>query len=140
VLILDEAFGSHVLGNTQTLGTRWPLHATSTGKVLLASLPEAQREALLAAGLPRLTAHTLTNVEAFRAELDRVRAEGYAVAVEELEAGFTAVGAPVRNVNRVIVAALSVGGPSLRLTADRLPAIAAQVRAAADGVSHRLGS
>lgn len=140
VLILDEVFGSHVLGNTQSLGTRWPAHATSTGKVLLANLPEPQCEAILRAGLPGFTPHTRTAARPFRAELEQVRNQGYAIAVEELEAGFVAVGAPVRDVTRTVVAALSVGGPSLRLPAERLPDIAAQVMAAAARVSGRLGS
>jgi IclR family transcriptional regulator, acetate operon repressor len=140
VLILDEVFGSHVLGNTQSLGTRWPAHATSTGKVLLANLPEPQREACLKAGLPGFTPHTRTSAGRLRAELDQVRVQGYATAVEELEAGFVAVGAPVRNVTRAVVAALSVGGPSVRLPAARLPEIAVQVMAAAGRVSGRLGS
>ena len=140
VLILDEVLGSHVLANTQSLATRWPAHATSTGKVLLASLPDDQREALLSAGLVRFTEHTITDATALRAQFERVRDQGCATAVDELEAGFTAVGAPVRNVNRAVVAAVSVGGPSLRLTRERLPALIDQVRAAAERVSHRLGS
>jgi DNA-binding IclR family transcriptional regulator len=140
VLILDEVFGSHVLGNTQSLGTRWPAHATSTGKVLLASLPDDQRESILAAGLPSLTAKTHTTPAALRSELDRARTAGYATAIEELEAGFVAVGAPVRNVTRAVVAAISVGGPSLRLPPERLPTVAAQVVAAAERISNRLGS
>jgi IclR family acetate operon transcriptional repressor len=140
VLILDEVFGSHVLGNTQSLGTRWPAHATSTGKVLLAHAPPAELDAVLAAGLVSLTPQTLNNAEALRTTLDRVRAEGHAVAVEELEAGFVAVAAPVRNVTRAVVAAISVGGPSVRLPPDRLPALAEQVRAAAERISRRLGS
>jgi DNA-binding IclR family transcriptional regulator len=140
VLILDEVFGSHVLGNTQSLGTRWPAHATSTGKVLLANLPESQRDAILAGGLPGFTPHTRTAPGPLRAELDQVRRQGYATAVEELEAGFVAVGAPVRDVTRAVVAAISVGGPSLRLPAERLPDIVAQVMAAAARVSGRLGS
>ena len=140
VLILDEVFGSHVLGNTQSVGTRWPAHATSTGKVLLAHLPTAQRDAILATGLPALTPHTRTTADGLRAELDHVRQAGHATAVEELEAGFVAVGAPVRNVTREVVAAISVGGPSVRLPAARLPAIVAQVQAAAERISRRLGS
>jgi DNA-binding IclR family transcriptional regulator len=140
VLILDEVFGSHVLGNTQSLGTRWPAHATSTGKVLLAHLPAAQRDAVLAVGMPALTPQTRTTPEALRPELEQVCAQGYATAVDELEAGFVAVGAPVRNVTRAVVGAISVGGPSLRLPAKRVPEIAAQVMAAAARVSSRLGS
>jgi DNA-binding IclR family transcriptional regulator len=139
VLILDEVMGTHVLGNVQSLGTRWPAHATSTGKVLLAHLPPAEREAALAAGLPRFTASTLTRAAALRRELAQARRQGFALAREELEVGFVAVGAPVRNYAGQVVAAISVGGPSLRLAGRRLDDLSAQVRAAADRISRRLG-
>ena len=139
MLILDEAAGSHVLGNVQSLGTRWPVHATSTGKVLLAYLPDSDRDALLSTGLPRLTAWTQTLPEALQQELEQVRQVGYATAVEELEAGFVAVGAPVRNYSGRVVAAISVGGPSLRLPPSRLPEIGRLVCQSASRISNRLG-
>jgi DNA-binding IclR family transcriptional regulator len=140
VLILDEVFGSHVLGNTQSLGTRWPAHATSTGKVLLAHLPPERLEAFLAGGLQRLTERTITDPAALRQALAAARTQGYATVAEELEAGFVAAGAPVRNFAGEVVAAISVGGPALRLTSDRLGEIARQVVAAAERISRRLGN
>jgi DNA-binding IclR family transcriptional regulator len=139
VLILDEVMGTHVLGNVQSLGTRWPAHATSTGKVLLAHLPPDECSLVLAAGLPRFTPNTLCRASLLRRELAQARRQGFAVAREELEAGFVAVGAPVRNFAGLVVAAVSVGGPSLRLTGARLDDLSAQVRAAAERVSQRLG-
>jgi DNA-binding IclR family transcriptional regulator len=61
------------------------------------------------------------------------------VAAGELEAGFTAVGAPVRNFAGEVVAAISVGGPSLRLPAERLPEVAHLVMASAERISQQLG-
>ncbi len=139
VLILDEVFGSHVLGNMPSLGTRWPAHATSTGKTLLAFLPAAECEAILAVGLPQLTPQTVTAPERLREELAALRVRGYAVAAGELEAGFTAVGAPVRNFASEVVAAISVGGPTLRLPAERLPEVARLVMASAARISKQLG-
>jgi DNA-binding IclR family transcriptional regulator len=139
VLILDEVMGTHVLGNVQSLGTRWPAHATSTGKILLAHLPAAECDAILASGLAPFTSHTLTRLPALRRELARARSQGYAVAREELEDGFVAIGAAVRNYAGHVVAAVSVGGPSLRLTADRLPELGRLVMEAGERISRQLG-
>jgi len=68
-----------------------------------------------------------------------VRQQGYALAIDELEVGLTAVAAPVRNAHGDVVASMSVSGPTFRLGADRLDAVTALVVAAAAEVSHRLG-
>ena len=138
-LILDEAVGGHVLGTLPSIGTRWPAHATSTGKVLLAFLPEEQRQELLRAPLAKLTATTLVDPSTLRAELRRVRERGYATTVEELEHGFVAVGAPVRGADGRVVAAMSVGGPTTRLNLERVAEIAGLLSAAAVRTSQRLG-
>jgi IclR family transcriptional regulator, acetate operon repressor len=139
VLILDEVAGAHVLGNIQLLGTRWPVHATSTGKVLLAHLPDGRRDAILDAGLARYTDRTQVSADALRQELAQVRAQGYAAAVEELEAGFVAVGAPVRNYSGDVIAAISVGGPALRFSSSRIAEVARLVCHTASLISQRLG-
>src|SRR5438093_174230 len=73
VLILDEVVGSHVLAAMPSLGTRWPAHATSTGKVLLAHLPEAERWARLGRRLDGFTPRTIVDRAALARELSRVR-------------------------------------------------------------------
>ena len=107
--VLDEAIGGYMLGAAPETGARWPAHATSTGKVLLAWLTDAERDALLPGKLPALTPKTITDPQALRRELARVRERGYAVATEELEPGFVAVGAPVRSWPRVRAAGPSPG-------------------------------
>ncbi len=139
VLILDEIPGAHLLGSTQIIGTLWPVHATSTGKVLLATLPDAERKAVLRTPLPRLTPKTITRAASLHKELARVQRQGYATAIEELEPGYAAVGAPVCNHEGRPIAALSVGGPTVRLTRDRIAGIAELVIEAAARVSERLG-
>ena len=139
VLILDEAVGPHVLGSAPSVGTRWPAHATSTGKVLLAHLSEAQLDEWLKGPLSAPTPRAIVDPAALRRELARARERGVAVSLEELEPGFVAVGAPVRSAHGDVVAALSVGGPKARLGAERVAALARDVPAAAARVSRRLG-
>jgi DNA-binding IclR family transcriptional regulator len=138
-LILDEATGGHMIGARPSLGTSWPAHATSTGKVLLAHLEGEQRHGALRGAWPALTARTVTDAAALARALARVRAQGYAIAQEELEAGFVAVAAPVRDASGAVVAALSVGGPKARLSAEALRSCARRVVAAAQRVSTALG-
>jgi DNA-binding IclR family transcriptional regulator len=139
VLILDEVQGRHLVGTLPFVGTHWPAHATSTGKVLLAHSDDAERTEILRFPLPKLTSQTITTLTALRAELARVREQGYAVAREELEEGFVAVGAPVRDHRGQVIAAISVGGPSIRLTGKRIAVLAESVVQAAARISQRLG-
>jgi IclR family acetate operon transcriptional repressor len=139
VLILDEVMGSHVIGALPSLGTRWPVHTTSTGKVLLAFLPEEERDRHLAPRLPAATPRTITSRQGFSRELERVIELGYGLNDEELEAGYVAASAPVRSVDGQVVGAISVGGPKSRLDPDRLTRIARSLPAAAEQVSRRLG-
>ncbi len=141
VLVVEEVHGRFVLGSLLWVGMRWPAHATSTGKAILAFLPEAERNAALR-GPRRLAApapKTITDRDALRAELARVRERGYATAIDEIEANYAAVGAPVFNHEGRVLGAISLGGPLSRLTPDRLPTLAALVREAAARVSTRLG-
>jgi DNA-binding IclR family transcriptional regulator len=139
VLVLDEVSGVHLVGATHYIGARWPAHATSTGKALLAFLPEAELESALTYSLAQVTEHTLTAPEDLRRELAHIHDQAYAVAVEELEVGFAAVAAPVRNHNGQVVAALSINGPSARLNPERLRELASLVTEAAARVSAQLG-
>ena len=137
-LYLDQAAGGSALQSHNWVGQHIPLHATSNGKVLLAGLEEQALEQALGR-LATYTPRTITGRAPLRAELDRVRDQGYAVAVDELEVGLTAVAAPIRNAHGDVVASMSVSGPSFRLPDDRVDEVVRAVRAAADEVSHRLG-
>ncbi|HVQ30003.1 MAG TPA: IclR family transcriptional regulator C-terminal domain-containing protein, partial [Vicinamibacteria bacterium] len=138
-LILDEAMGSHLIGTTPSVGTRWPLHATATGKILLAELGDDELTALLGNALPALTPRTITDPAVLRRELGRIRERGFATNVEELEPGYTAVAVAVRAQGGTVVAALSIGGPRLRLSPERLVEVAKLLPAPAARISERLG-
>jgi DNA-binding IclR family transcriptional regulator len=140
VLILDEAIGDHLVGSMPSVGTRWPAHATSTGKALLAHLPTPTLDALLSTPLGAATPRTLTDPAALRRELARVRERGWALASEELETGFVAVGVPVSAAGGEVVAAVSIGGPRARLNQARVKELAALLPAAAARISAALAA
>ncbi|MEP6573008.1 MAG: IclR family transcriptional regulator [Gemmatimonadota bacterium] len=140
ILIVAEVQGHHKLTPAAAVGERWPAHCASTGKVLLAAAVEARGPGVIRTPLARLTPRTITSPARLATELARVARQGYATAVEELAEGYVAVGAPVRNHDGVIIAALSIGGPSSRFTPARLTKFSRLIRETADRVSRRLGS
>jgi IclR family acetate operon transcriptional repressor len=120
VRLIERLDSKHPLRLVQPIGTRSPLHATSTGKAVLAHLPEAEIEAYIAAGLAPVTASTITDPEALRAELKGIRERGYAIADEELTEGTMSVAACIRPaVGARPLGALSISGPAVRLREHR---------------------
>ena len=137
-LYLDQVAGSSALQPHNWVGQHIPLHATSNGKVLLSGLSRQQCDAILNK-LSAYTPVTITTKSKLRAELDQVREQGYALAVDELEVGLTAAAAPIRNVHGDVVASMSVSGPTFRITDDRIDEVVTKLVEAAHEVSHRLG-
>lgn len=137
---VDQARGPAAISTHNWVGELTPLHATSSGKVLLAFMSaDARRDLLAEAGLRRFTEHTITSVERLEAQLQDVPRTGYVVSLEELEHGLNAVAAPIRDHLGGVIAALSVSGPAYRLTVERVQEIAPAVVWAADDVSRRMG-
>ncbi len=137
---VDQARGPSAISTHNWVGELTPLHATSSGKVLLAFMAaDARRDLLAAAGMQRFTEHTITSVERLEAQLQEVSRTGYVVSSEELEPGLNAVAAPIRDHIGGVIAALSVSGPAYRLTVERVREIAPAVVAAADDVSRKMG-
>lgn len=121
---------SRIMTVAINVGTRFPAYATSMGRVQLAGLPEPELEEYLAGLRPRaLTSRTLSTVDALRAELARVRAQGWALVNQELEEGLRAVAAPVRGPDGRVVAAVNVSAHATRtlesMRRDLLPPLLA---------------
>ena len=138
MLILDEVEGRHIIGARTEVGARWPMHATSTGKAVLADLSPDDLESRLKKPKEQLTPNTITDAGKLRKALEAVRKKGYAVAIGELQPDFSAVGAAVRDTTAAVVASLSIGGPSERLPRKRLGELGNLVRDAADKLSEQL--
>lgn len=122
---------------TQPPGSRLPLHATSSGKAILAftASPEATVDGL--GELPRLTGRTITSRQALLDELTAVRARGFAINREERYPGVCGVAAPVLD-QGVATGALSIQGPEVRLPLDRLHEIGELAVATAERISSLL--
>lgn len=121
------------------VGRRMPVYAVSAGKAIIAFLPERELARLLDGDLEALTPHTLTDPKAIRAELARVREQGFATAFEELEEGMNALAAPIHDHKAEVVASVSVSGPASRLTPERVSEIAPEVIRIAEQISKEMG-
>lgn len=117
-----------------------PVHATASGKVLLAWLPEDDGTRLLGHPLlERYTSATVVDPCQLAEELAQVRDQGWALSMEEHAPGLTAVSAPIFDRDGAPVAALTIVGPSSRLGRDRLEDVAVLTALRATEVSSRLG-
>ena len=139
VVYIDQVTGTRSIVAVSWVGRRTPLHCTSNGKVLLAYMRPAERDRLLGGRLPRATPATLTDPKRLRAQLEEVRARGYAQTMEELEEGLNAVAAPIRRADGEVVASLSVSGPAFRMRPVDLPRVGRLTKESATAISRRLG-
>ena len=133
-----QSYGTAAVTTRNWIGQRTPLHATSSGKVLLAWADEPLLEAALDT-LERYTPKTITSRSKLLTELELTRDRGWASTNEELEIGLNAVAAPIRGTGGVVVAAVSVSGPAYRLTVDSFTSITEKLCAGAEEISTRIG-
>ena len=136
---IDQVPGPHPVKDLGWIGRRLPLHASAGGKPLLASLPAEQLEPWLQQPLPAYTERTVVSPEQLRHELQEMLARGYVIVSEEYEPGLTAVGAPVYDYHREIVASITISGPTFRLHPEYLQTAARLVKETAEQISARLG-
>ncbi|MGI8715575.1 MAG: IclR family transcriptional regulator [Solirubrobacteraceae bacterium] len=125
----------HFLGAGQWVGRTVDYHCTAVGKVFMAF----GRATVAAAPLRAMTPRTITSPARLRAELQTVRAESFAAAVDEREIGLAAIAAPVTGAGGEVVAALSISGPTTRLTDRRIAELKPVLIDEARNLSHRLG-
>jgi DNA-binding IclR family transcriptional regulator len=139
VVCIDKVEGASQIRVASSIGRRFHLHSTPTGKAILAYASEAEVDAILArTGLPAVTPFTITSGEVFHGELKRVRAQGYAVDNEENTVGIRGVAAPIFDHAGQMVGAISTGGVGVQLD-DRMLSVIAAVRECARIVSAKLG-
>lgn len=121
IVYIDKLESHDHVRMASRIGLRAPVHSTAAGKVLLADLPPAELDPLLAElTFPRITANTITDRTAFRAELAAVRAQGWSDDREENEPSINCIAAPVRSAAGRAVAAVSVSVPDIVAGYDQL--------------------
>lgn len=126
----------HFLGAGQWLGRSVAYHCTAVGKVFMAF----GRATMSARALAKLTPETISDPRRLRSELEQVRREDFATAIDELESGLAAIAAPVRGAGGEVVAALSVSGPTIRMGPQRIAELKPILIEEARTLSRRLGN
>jgi IclR family transcriptional regulator, pca regulon regulatory protein len=121
VICIAALTAGHLVSSTLQPGTRVPAFCTANGRVLLAALQPAQSDAWLAGRHfePR-TAHTITDPQRLRAELARVRSQGYALVDQELEIGLRTISVPLLSADGAVLAAINVSAHAARRSAEQL--------------------
>ncbi|MDP5228161.1 MULTISPECIES: IclR family transcriptional regulator [Arthrobacter] len=138
-LTVNKVDGPQMFRVTSDPGHLGQLHTTAVGKVLVAFASEDEREALLAGlELDALTEHSITDREAFRAEIETVRRRGYALMDEENEIGMRAIAVPVLGATGVALAALATAAPVFRMSVEQLQTVVPLLKDAAAELTARL--
>ncbi|MDA3626390.1 IclR family transcriptional regulator [Saccharopolyspora sp. WRP15-2] len=136
---ISQARGTAAVTAHNWVGQRTPLHATSSGKVLLAHAPREDQNDLLIHPLERYTTRTVTSAGQLRKDFELIVRDGYATSYEELELGLNAAAVAVYNQEGEVIAALSASGPSYRFSRKRMREVVGAMRIAAKELSSQLG-
>jgi IclR family transcriptional regulator, KDG regulon repressor len=140
VVYIEKLEGTETLRTHSKVGKRAPMHCTSVGKAILAYLPEHDVLAILdRKGMPYHTDLTITSREALLQELKEIRLRGYALDLEENEYGITCIATPVFDHLGKVVAAVSISGPTTRMTKNRLNQLGPIMIQTSKELSARLG-
>lgn len=135
VMQLDHVESRNMLRVTYPEGERFPMHASASGKLFLAWLSDFERDRILKSALHPYTTETMIRKRALEADLAVIRERGYAIDDAEREIGVRCVALPIVNDSGEYAAAVSISGPSLRITVSRLHELAGVVGAAAREIS-----
>ena len=140
VVSLVNVESRYTVRTPATVGRHIPLHCTSQGKAILAFLPPDQVARRLKGHVfTRHSANTILSKDRFLADLALVASRGYAVDNEEFEEGLRCIAAPVRDHSGDVAGAISIAGPTFRVTGARLPALSREVKRIAAELSAALG-
>ncbi len=140
VLYIERVEAQRSLTMGSKLGARNPVYCTALGKAMLAFSSDAEVDQILAGcRMEARTKNTITSILSLKRELERIRDRGYAIDDEEIEDGIRCISAPILNPESHAVAAISVSGPSSRITPGRFQLIGKTILKAAQELSTRIG-
>ena len=139
VFYIEVLRGNHALTIAARVGQHLPAHCTASGKLFLAHLPPQELNDILSKPLVRYTNKTLTSPDEIRQQLEQIRQQGFGMDDEEFEAGISAVAAPIYNHEGTMIAAMSIPGPTSRMTDEIVPEIVRGLLEAAQAVSRHMG-
>lgn len=138
---IESAEGRHRVRLTQRIGAVLPLHAGAAAKILLAYLPEPQRQNMLKSlELRALGPGTITRRAMLEKKVRTIRSRGFDVSREEVDSGSCGVAVPIFSENGEVVAALASGGPIYRFTDKKIKQLVDQLTKASQTIGKNLGS
>ena len=136
VLYLDVMESSHTFRLVSQVGMRRPVYCTALGKAMLAFIPEEEQQYFFdGMSFERFTPHTIRGATQLRKEFALIRQRGYSIDNEEAYLGSRCIGAPIFEASGKITAALSVSGPTTRVTREKVTGVAAAAKSAATAIS-----
>jgi IclR family acetate operon transcriptional repressor len=139
IVLIERVDSPQALRTFNALGRRAPMHASSSGKAMLAVLGDVEREQVLAEGLERYTDQTILDPEELRAELAKIRARGYATNSEEWRPEVAAVGRAIFGGDGEPIAVINISAPSSRVGKSQLSRFGKLLIAATQEIENQLG-
>lgn len=140
IVYIDKVEADNIIQMVSTIGDRSPLYCTSVGKAILAQLPDEEVEKVWKdSNIKKLTENTITDLDDMKKELEMIREKGYAVDNEENEIGVRCIGAPVFNRFGKVEGAISISGPTFRITMDKIEDLSKEVIKYGKLISKELG-
>lgn len=140
VVYIDKFVGGNdAVGVVSRVGKRNPLYCTGVGKCILAFMDESEVDKVLSQPLKKYTKNTVTDVDLIKKELIKIREQGCSFDREEIELGLCCVAAPIKDHTGKVVAAISLSGPSIRMSKEKINSICSPVKDAANRISRSLG-
>lgn len=140
VVYIDKKESSQSMRIVSQVGKRLPCHCTGVGKSILAFLPQNELKQIIANNeMIRYTKNTITDKKTLEEELQKIRQQNYAIDNEEILEGLRCIAAPIKDYSKNVVGAVSIAGPSVRLTYDKIKVISKSIVDAASKISYQLG-
>lgn len=139
VVYTDQVKSNYPMQIYSHIGLMNPIHCTSSGKVLLAYEDKSVVDEILNNELSSYTNSTITNSEILRAELKKIKEQGYCLTKNEFIDGIVAIAAPVWDYNNRVIAAVSLVGPVQRINGAKVNSYIIKVQKAAQKISSNMG-
>jgi DNA-binding IclR family transcriptional regulator len=138
IIYREAAYPNHAISVRAIKGVVAPMYCTSLGKAILSCMEPEYTERVISEGMKAFTPNTITDPQAFREEMQKIRIQGYSVDNMEHEYGIKCVGVPLRNSDGQLVGAISLSGPSLRFNDEQIKKYAALLTDYARRIQNRI--
>lgn len=136
---IEKVEGPSAINIISQVGKRVNLHCTGVGKCLMAHFPPKDLDTVMKRDLIKFTPYTITDKQKLNQELNHIRERGFSIDDEEIELGLRCVAAPIFNYKGETIGAISISGPTSRITYERIAELSVLVKETAQDISQRLG-